>query len=251
MIERSFNADKINEIINHPDIFRLVAKDFSKPLDLTADIQDQNNFLLVDGDNGGIFFKQHEPTVYEAHTQFLPTVRGASALKSTRQAIHYMFTRTDCMELVTRVPVFNVKATFWARAAGASLDFECKNAWKNDDGAFDVKYYALRYYDWVRDNPRLMASGHWFHERLEEAKKRMGATIELHDDDASHDAHVGAAIEMIFGGQVAKGIVLYNRWARLAGYATVDLISINPLIIDQKDAWVLVHDTDFEVLKCL
>jgi hypothetical protein len=49
---------------------------------------------------------------------------------------------------------------------------------------------------------------------------------------------------------VDKGIVLYNRWARFAGYAQTRLVSRDPLIIDQTDALILVQGQEIEVLKC-
>jgi hypothetical protein len=55
---------------------------------------------------------------------------------------------------------------------------------------------------------------------------------------------------MIRRGLIDKGIALYNRWARLAGYETIALIAVNPPVIDIRDALIAVKGEDMEVLLC-
>lgn len=251
MITRSFDATLFNSIVNHPDVFPSLCSNDNKPMDLQPAVDDHNNFLLMsDRHEGCLFFHQQEPGLYEVHTQFMPKERK-EVLKVVRQCLHYMFIKTDAMVLQTRVPVFNKGADALAQAIGGELQFERKNAWKNQTGDYDVKYYSLIYENWVKNNERLIKSGHWFHKRLESEKQRLGVTEPLHEDDECHNWHVGAAVEMMLAGQVNKSVILYNRWAKFSGYATVNVISYDPLIINQKDAWVHIKEEDFEVIKCL
>lgn len=250
MIQRDTTAERINEVVNHPEVHKWVALPGQGALDMSALVADTRNILLMVPE-GGLFFEFQEPGVYQVHTQFLPTFRGAGALRVTRDALHWMFCRTDCMELLTKVPVHNVGADGWAKLIGGVLDFEREGAWPTDEGTVAVKYYRLSYADWVRSARGLIERGRWFHERLTAEKVRRGMADAPHPEDLAHDRYVGAAVEMIYGGQLAKAVVLYNRWARFAGYVPVKVVSAKPTIVDIDEALVYVTGDTFEVMPCL
>lgn len=250
IVARSFEADQINGIVNHPAVLPLITLPGQHDLDLTEVVADRSNVLLM-ANGGGFIFQPHEPGIYEIHTNFLPSARGSYALRALRDAMAWMFFKTDCMEILTKVPVSNRPAMAFARAAGATLDFTRKNAWPtHDGGAADIHYYAMRYHDWVRQAPGLADRGHWFHERLEAEKKRLGASSPIHEDEPCHDRHVGACVGMIFGGQVGKAVILYNRWARFSGYLPISLTKRDPVVIDIQEALIEVRGEDFEVTEC-
>jgi len=248
-IRRVFDAAVINPIVNHPAVRPWVAAIPHGDIDLTDALADERNVLLMI-DGGGIFFAQLFPGIYEAHTQFLPSVRGPAAMSATREAIHWMFTRTDAMEILTKVPQHNRAADLWARASGGTLDFERADAWQTEAGLVSVRYYALRYADWVRKAAGLVEKGAWFHDHLEAEKTRIGSRNAVHGDDPAHDRHVGAAVEMIMAGQVIKGVSLYNRWAAFAGYVPIGVVSFDPLTIDIGEALIRITGATFEVLPC-
>jgi RimJ/RimL family protein N-acetyltransferase len=250
-IVRETDATRINAVVNHEAVRPWVTMPGQETLDLSDVVADPRNVVLMTEDGmGGIVFHQHEPGIYEAHTQFLPEARGRAALAAVHEMIDHMFVATDCMELLTRCPAGNRPAEALARAVGGVLDFERAGAWPKADGAVDVRYYAIRYHEWVRRSPGLPDVGHWFHERLEAENARLGHPDELHDDDPAHDRHVGAAVSMILCGQPAKGVTLYNRWARFAGYMPVAIVQVEPLVLDILTHLVLVLDGDLEVLEC-
>ena len=241
MIERSFDVQDLNAIANNPDILSLATEPGTKEIDLTAQIENRANIALRS--EGGFFLCiQHEPGTYEVHTLFLPNFRGKYALDCAREGFRYMFLQTDCMEILTKVPVFNRRADKFTRLNGFSLDFERDNAWVMPNGhPCAVRYYGLRYEEWIRNQDWLRETGQWFHDKLGETQ--------THDEDLAHDLRVGATVKMIQAGQVAKGIVLYNRWARFAGYMPISRISEDPLVIDIVSHTLLVEDGDFLVLE--
>lgn len=55
---------------------------------------------------------------------------------------------------------------------------------------------------------------------------------------------------MIRAGQVAKGVQFYNRWASLAGYQSIAVLSVTPTILDVRDAVIEVRGGQMEVLQC-
>lgn len=210
-------------IFESPAVLPYVTQHGQAPRDLVAffDVPENIGFLF---DGAAFLAEWLEPGVYEVHSAALPHVRGRYTSTAAHAAIAFMFFATDAMELHTRVVAGNLAATALTRRMGFSEEFTRASAWLAADGLHDVTFYALRYPEWIKDQTWLCASGEWFHDQLGETA--------THDPDPGHDQFVGAAVEMIRGGQPAKGVVLYNRWARLAGYAPIGVVSLDPLTLN-------------------
>lgn len=250
-VRRSFDTTEINEILNHPAVFECNRLPGVERFDVTQQVRNFANVLMM-AKGGGILFIQIEPGIYEIHTNFLPEFRGKHAIEASLSAYRWMFTHTDCMVLLTRVPAFNEAAHKFCRIVGATLEFVRKNVWPTDNGDVDLSFYSLRYDDWVRKTPDLIKSGQRFHERLEQERVRLKHPTPLHRDEDAHNLHVGACAEMIYGGQPEKAVVVYNRWARFVGfnvYKPIGLISMVPLLIDISQAVLLIENNDFEVIQ--
>lgn len=240
MIERIFDAEGINAVCNHPSV-RPWLGGGTGALDFTPVLADTKNVLLgIEG--GGVLFHFQEPTIYEAHTQFVPEVRGAEALKATLDAIEWMFLRTDCMEILTKAPHDNKAAERWAKFAGGKLRFERYDCWESASGeSVGIGFYGLTLTEWTERNSAMLAGeGRRFHDLLPDR----GA----HEEDSAHDCAVGLALALAQHGQLIKAMVLYNRWARFAGYKEVVLVSSDPPIIDLGSCKVKLVGDNLEVL---
>jgi hypothetical protein len=248
-VTRSFDAADINAVFNDPSVFPLISIPGIETIDAAPLVADQRNVLLM-AQGGGILFCWQEPGIYEVHTAFLEAHRGKHAIRSSLAAYRWMFTHTDCMTLLTRVPAFNTAAAGMCKIVGATKEFERKGVWPTPDGKVDMSFWSLRYDDWVRKTPSLMKSGDRFHKRLVEEKLRLGKTEPLHADDECHDLHVGACAETMYGGKLEKAVILYNRWARFAGYGLISLVAHEPPIIDIGDAVLQITGDTFKALVC-
>lgn len=102
MIQRSFDADRINDLVNHPSIRPHVGGDPQVPLDLTAVVANHDNIFLL-GDHGGFAFTWTAPGTYEVHTFILPEGRGAMALNAALLARSAMNDIYGADHLWTRV----------------------------------------------------------------------------------------------------------------------------------------------------
>lgn len=235
----SREADKFNRIANDPAVLPFVARKGQGFLDFTAFFADDRNIGFM-GD--GCCFVAHwlEPAVYEVHSMALPEARGRNVHLTAMACIRHMFIATPAVEILTRVASGNVAADALARKVGFSLEFERPNAWDAPDGQKDCRFYALRYPDWVKRQDWLMSSGEWFHDQLGETA--------THDHDPAHDRYVGACVEMVRAGQARKGVILYNRWARFAEYAPVEIVTEEPLIIDIRSHLVRLDDGEMRVI---
>lgn len=249
IIRRHFNADLLNEVVNHPEVYPWVKGKFKGPLDLTPVIQDSKHILLM-GEHGGCLFTTHQPGLYEVHTQVVPAGRGKWTLKMVNEALRWMFTRTDAIEIFTRVPKGNVGALTLVKLIHGSFQFTRPNGWWIDDHSVEADMYTLHYTDWVRTAPGIEKKGEWFHVRLEEEYAKLNVRKPIHPDDDIHDRYVGAAVDTIMGGQVHKAVIFYNRWASMAGYGEVRVVTSNPVVIDIQDALIMVRDNDMWVMTC-
>jgi hypothetical protein len=247
-IWRSFDAADINPVLNDPSVLPSISIPGITSLDIAPLLSNPVNVLLMT-EGGGIIFAQQEPGIYEVHTNFLPTHRGRHAIRASLAAYRWMFCRTDCMVLQTKVPAFNKGAELFCKIVGATREFDRKGVWPTADGLCDMSFWSLSYEDWVRQTKELLASGHAFHERLESERKRHGVETPQHSDEECHDRYVGACVEMVYAGQPAKAVVIYNRWAAFSGYGAISLIARAPLIIDIGEALLQVSDHDFKVIK--
>lgn len=170
-------------------------------------------------------------------------------LRFTQECLKWMFTRTDAMEIMTRCPHGNLPAKALAKAIGGTYEFTNPNGWVMDGKAVPADIYALRIQDWLRTAPGLEERGAEFHDKLEKEFARLGMG-DNHPDDANHDRHVGAAYEMFMGGQPHKGAVIYNRFASMAGYLPIYVVSTEPFVsVNIQSALLVMKNDDFFVVS--
>ena len=247
LVRRSVDATEINAIFNDPSVFEQVAIPGADPLDVSPLLDNpQNIFLITEG--GAISFAWHDVHSYQVHTGFIRGFRGSHAIRASRAAYRWMFTQTDCVELLTLVPGNNPAAAMFCRLVGATHEFDRKGVWPGKDGPVDMGFWSLRYDDWLRKTPELVLSGQKFHNRLTAEFLRFDKTEKQHPDEDCHDLHVGACFEMMHGGQIEKAVFLYNRWAKFSGYGQIALISREPAVIDIGNALLQVTDDIFKVV---
>lgn len=248
-VVRETTAERINRLANLPEVHPHISLPGQGEIDLSGFVAKPENVVLMDpAGSVGICFDRLTPGIYEAHTQAAPEARGAKCLATVRAMLDFMFLMTDAVEIWTRCPVHNPAAEGLARAVGGTLDFERPAMWPTENGPVAVRFYCLNFATWARTAAVLPPLGRWFHERLEAENARLGIADELHDDDEAHDRHVGAAVGMILGGQIEKGVTLYNRAAVVAGYGLIAVMNRDPLILHIGTHVLRVHGSDFEVL---
>lgn len=222
-LERHFDAKQINEVINHPSVYPWVRGLIDGPLDLSPALADRGNVLLM-GKHGGILFDRHQSGLYEAHTSVLPEGRGAWCLEMVHAALHWMFTRTDCVEVTTRVPKGNLAARALTRAAGLSFRFNHPQGWAFQGQIIPADVFSLTIHDWIGKAPGLDVAGARAHRIT-----RIGYADEL------NQRHLGSAFAMILGGQPKKGVVFFNRWAAMTDQPPLEMFTQKPLAFEYRD----------------
>ena len=238
ILKRTLSSLFLNRVVNEPLVRPFVfcdkQEDKNPELDLSILIGNPLNVTLV-SEYGGFIFHKYEPGIYEVHTQFLPTSPPGHALEAAKEARKYIFSKTDAVEVYTRVSESNPRAKKFTESVGWTHRFKC--------GVVD--YYVMRYDDWIRLDNDLVAIGEQFHSAV------VSAGIESnHGEDQIHDKYVGATIETIFGGFPKKAVALYNRWATSCAYRNISIHLDSPLIVDIVTCLIYVRESDYEVIKC-
>jgi hypothetical protein len=125
------------------------------------------------------------------------------------------------------------------------LDGTREGYWNaGDAGMTDVEFYSYKWSDWLRHSPLLATQGVAFHQRLDSECARLGLGHESHPADNWHDRVVGATLATTYAGLIDKATILYNRWAKFTGYATIRVVSRLPPVVefDSQPALRLVID---------
>lgn len=241
-------AEKLHELLSDEKIRPFALIGHEGTVDLSGFLLDLRNIAILCEDpsgapQGALLFHWQEPGVYEVHTMAREAARGRPYMAAVSEAIWTIFLCSDCMELYTRVPEGNLAALGLVRWVRGRREFS----------SLGSEFYALRWSDWLWGTGRsaLIGRGKWFHERLEAQFAEQKREHAAHEDSLDHDAMVGATVELILNGIVQKGLILYNRWAKLAGYATCAVVVQNPLVLNIGDALVQVDfaKRDFYLLE--
>jgi hypothetical protein len=235
-IGRERHATRLNRIANHPDVRPFVAGPLEGDLDFTDVIRNDANILLM-SQHGGILFTPVIDAVYEAHTLVLPEGRGEWAADMVRAALHWMFTRTGCLEVMTKCPKGNLAATTLTRSMGLRPAYWTAPQWPLRGEIVPCHVHTLTIQEWMVKAPGLIDRGQWADNIL----KRSSLTITGTEDDSAL-RYLGLFLEMFLNGQMPKGAILFNRWAGLAGYAPCEIVSEHPPAVAFTGATIVAQD---------
>jgi RimJ/RimL family protein N-acetyltransferase len=249
--KRVFDAQPVNELCNSPDVRPYLGGFLDEPVDLTNVISNTNNVVLeMDGFVG--IYVAIQPGLFEVHTQASKDARDAGlVLPAAKASLEHMFLKTNCIEVITRVPKANKAARALVQATGFKLQFEVAQGWQVNGEVMPCDIYAISLTDWLNIGEHLETYGKEFHEHVVAACEKAGVERAEHPDDAVHERMAGAAYMMIRHGHVGKAVLSYNRWAAMAGYMPISPVSLTPMIIHIGDMALLVRDDgSLEVVKC-
>jgi hypothetical protein len=247
-------AGKVNALLADESIRPFALLGAGDDVDATGFVKDLANIAILCEDEegeaqGALLFHFQEPGVYEVHTMARVLARGRPYLRAVQDALRTMFLCSGCMELYTRVPEGNDAALGLVRLIGGRHEYDLPAGFANAR----CGYWALRWPDWLwgAGGVDLVERGMEFHERLEAQFAEQGRAHTAHADTPAHDRMVGATSELILNGVVAKALVLYNRWAKVAGFAALSVVVADPLVLNIGDALVQVDfaKRDFYLLE--
>lgn len=152
-IERSTDAARINAILNHPDVRPWVVSSDDAALDVTAAAANPRDHFLL-GEHGVFLCFWLMDGLYEAHAAVLMEGRGEWTRDFGANALIHMFTQTDAVELLTRVPQGHPACLALVKLLGFSMRWErplCR--FRGREVPYSV--WSLTMQDWMSGVPRL------------------------------------------------------------------------------------------------
>lgn len=178
-VERATSAERINAILNHPDVRPWIVSDDTKPLDLSMVVNDRAHYFLI-GPRQTVLCFRIMLGIYEFHVAALPDGRGREMVEFAEAAETVMFTQTDAVELMTRIPLTHRASEGLAKIRGFTPRWERPSClFRGQNVAYRVWSKTLQ--EWIED----------------------------------YDiAEVVAA--MSDAGQIVKATAWHNRWAALS-----------------------------------
>lgn len=245
-VVRTMDSAFLEKIANHPDVRPWLGG--SGPLRFDAIFADPNN-LAFQTEHGGFIVHKLDLGIYECHSMFLPAGRGGEARQAMVDSLRYMFTKTDCMEIVTKAPDDNPAAFGAARAMGFVSSFRLERGWKTQKGEMiGVECMRLPFSKWLRRDDKVEKFGDWFQEQLESGTK-MAFPGQFSERSYRHS--IGATVMMIQAGNVIKGVSVYNLWAKFALFPMMKLLSLTPTVVEFDQIVIEFNsDGEMEILKC-
>lgn len=245
---REYDAAGINLILNHPEVRPWVADIAAGAIDLSPQVADTDNVLLM-GEHGAVFFICFLPGIYECHTQILPKGRGPWAHKFAIAVLDYMFSRTNAWEVTTRIPKGHLGALTLTRSVGFQYEFTSMEPCHFREKTVKASIWRLPIQDWVGRSGRYLKLGQKLHEQMEKEALRLCIKAQPHEEDDFHNQVAGLSIELVRHGQIRKGAVLYNRWAALARHRTIGVVSMEPPIIQMDLGAMRVMEAGIEIVS--
>ena len=115
MLTRTFSPDWLNDVANTPGVREFLGG--SGPLDISPVIANRKNYAFEFW-GGGFVVTSVGDHAYDVHSMFLPQSRGAFAKQAAQEMMAFMFTQTDCQELLATCPDHNPAVRFFAAQHG-------------------------------------------------------------------------------------------------------------------------------------
>jgi len=132
-IERTFDADYVNGVLRHPDIYPLICGSYKgspEDVDATKDVMNKDNYFLVptiNSEAAGVVIFDNYDGIYKAHLNVLPKYCGnGRATEIAKRALSWMFNNTKCQEIIASIPTECSKILMVASRAGMKI-YDSKN----------------------------------------------------------------------------------------------------------------------------
>lgn len=220
---REIDPDRVNAVINHPSINPWVGG--PERLDMAMILGEKRNVFLA-GDHGLIYFLHMCPGIYECQPCVLPEGRGRWSIEFCRKAVNYMFTGTDCWEIMGGIPEHNRPSMAIARALHMTIEFS-RPMTKPVNGIMSTMHtFRGTLQEWIGHyGDAYYNKGLKFIQQLQHV-----APVPL-SADVNTCRYVGITKAMLELGQAGKAVSFFNRWAYVTRQPTVTLLSRSPLVI--------------------
>jgi hypothetical protein len=122
MLERSFDVERINAVVNHPEVRPFIGNGVDGDIDTSVLVDAHENWFLM-GEHGGFLLGWSAPGAREVHTFILPEGRGKWANDARTAMIDYA--RAHGAEMLwTKIAPDSKHVVRYARQGGMQITDE-------------------------------------------------------------------------------------------------------------------------------
>ena len=148
IINRTFDANLIDGILNHKSIKPHIGDDSTTSKDIYYPIKDHLIYLTTECKS--LLFVGFPVNSYtlDAHTAVLPELRGKQAVKAGKAAIDWVFNNTKYIKIVGATPSDNKLAMRFNRLIGLNREGVCKESIVRGGRLIDRIYYGVERKRW-------------------------------------------------------------------------------------------------------
>jgi len=143
-VERTFDPEELDAILNHPDIKDDINDDRSASMSITSAESLENKddvfaFMIRDEDEmvGNIFVYRDEGNRFKLHMNMLKNGRGSIAEKAAKEVIQWMNDNTECAELVATIPMLYPNVVMFAIKMGWKILGTYEKSYQKNDKLHD------------------------------------------------------------------------------------------------------------------
>jgi hypothetical protein len=148
LIWRETSPERINEIINRPEVHRWVKGTDAGPL--TEALANDAVIALL-GQFGIFLFWRISPVVYEAQAAVTRQGKGKWALRAAQAAMQWVFEKEGAQEILAGAPKGDLSARAFIKGACRRARYvgDIENCWVTADGKFIAsEIFSLTKTDW-------------------------------------------------------------------------------------------------------
>lgn len=141
-IERTFDEDRIKDLITHSKIWGKSTDDYNLDKEKYTPIMNNNLYYLIACDNeidyGFALLVPHNYILFEIHVGFLNKGRECG-----KKIIEWVWENTNAQKIIGQIPEFNTLAINYTRKMNFKKEGTLTKAFKRFDMLHDLHIYSL------------------------------------------------------------------------------------------------------------
>ena len=249
MIAREQTADRITDILNHPEVRRWVAGPSHGRIDAKQLIADPRHHVLL-GQHGGAILISTQAGIYECVPTILPSADTDWITRLAEAVCSYAFITTEAFEITATIPKDHAVGRAMVATMGLAPELSIETA---EEGAAGV--FSTRIQDWAKKTRTFDERGQRFRKSMYDEAHRLGIEKSSLHEDPDADRHIGIAIGMALAGRQQKGVNFYNRFVSMTRRSyngkiqLATLVSEAPLIVRFGTMLVKIDADDIELIR--
>ena len=142
MIQPTDDYEFIKSVCLHPKVWPYISDDYCNFATFEPDLSHLYLEVIEDERMGFFAIKPLNSITFEIHTTMLPKAWGRT-LQYTKEVLEWIWSNTECMNVITFIPENNMKALKLAEKSGLTQKGFIENSWLKDGRLFGQYIFGI------------------------------------------------------------------------------------------------------------